>query len=184
MRILLDIDNVLADFSGGACRALSKILQREVSPTEFTDFSIEKSLKLTTRQLDAFNRAVGSKGFCLDLQPCLDSGLVITRLFSCKNVDTIKILTTPWPSSRYWHYERLEWIKEHVGLSEAAVIFVGDKSLIRGDISIDDSLHQLRGPRKLKILWKAPHNVTATKGFDVRTNSWQTVLDLIKGLKQ
>lgn len=64
------------------------------------------------------------------------------------------------------------------------VIITGSKQLIRGDVLIDDGVHNLQGGGYAKLLFTAPHN----RSFDaegngmVRVDCWEKVYDVIQRL--
>ena len=61
------------------------------------------------------------------------------------------------------------------------VIITGKKQLIRGDVLIDDGIHNLEGGTYRKILFTAPHNRSydaPTHGM-IRADSWEDVVAII-----
>ena len=65
------------------------------------------------------------------------------------------------------------------------VIVASRKQMIRGDVLIDDGIHNLEGGEYAKILVTAPHN----KDYDaeangmIRVNSWDEILEAIDRLE-
>lgn len=65
------------------------------------------------------------------------------------------------------------------------VIVAAKKQMIKGDIMIDDAVHNLEGGSYLKILVTAPHNRnydTASNGM-LRANNWEEIYAIIHGDK-
>ena len=66
------------------------------------------------------------------------------------------------------------------------VIITSRKQLIRGDVLIDDGVHNLEGGDYAKILMTAPHN----RGYDaeangmIRVDSWAEIEQVIAGLER
>ena len=61
------------------------------------------------------------------------------------------------------------------------VIITSRKQMIRGDVLIDDGIHNLEGGDYMKIMFTAPHN----RGYDaegngmIRVHTWPEVVDII-----
>lgn len=64
------------------------------------------------------------------------------------------------------------------------VIIAKRKQLIRGDVLIDDGIHNLEGGDYIKILMTAPHNRSydAEGNGMIRVNSWKEIEKVIDGL--
>ena len=71
-------------------------------------------------------------------------------------------------------------------LSWDQVIITSRKQLIKGDVLIDDGIHNLEGGDYAKILVTAPHN----KDYDaeangmIRVNNWDEILEAIEKLEK
>jgi 5'(3')-deoxyribonucleotidase len=59
-------------------------------------------------------------------------------------------------------------------------IACSDKSLIRGDIIIDDRFENVQDPLKFGILFNRPWN--KNKEWFTRVDNWYQIIDLVKGL--
>lgn len=79
------------------------------------------------------------------------------------------------------------WLFEHFPfLTWDQVIITGRKQLIRGDVLIDDGVHNLEGGDYVRILMTAPHNrdYDAEKNGMIRVHSWaeiETVVETLAG---
>ena len=66
-------------------------------------------------------------------------------------------------------------------LSPDQVIITGRKQMIRGDVLIDDGIHNLEGGEYRKILFTAPYN----KDYDaeangmIRVHGWKEIIEVI-----
>ena len=66
------------------------------------------------------------------------------------------------------------------------VIITGRKQMIRGDVLIDDGIHNLEGGAYKKILFTAPHN----RFYDAEANgmtrvwNWDEVVEIIDGMTE
>lgn len=56
------------------------------------------------------------------------------------------------------------------------VIIASQKDLIRGDVLVDDGIHNFTGDRKLKLLMTAAHNRDIDEGYEIkRVNDWPEI---------
>ena len=64
------------------------------------------------------------------------------------------------------------------------VIVTTRKQLIRGDVLIDDGIHNLEGGNYRKILFTAPHNryYDAAAHDMIRVNSWEEIVPVIDAM--
>ena len=69
-------------------------------------------------------------------------------------------------------------------LSWDQVIVTTRKQMIRGDVLIDDGIHNLEGGQYKKVLMTAPHNIhyDAEAHGMVRVNSWKEIEQVIDRL--
>jgi 5'(3')-deoxyribonucleotidase len=65
------------------------------------------------------------------------------------------------------------------------VIVTSKKQMIRGDVLIDDGVHNLEGGDYVKILMTAPHNrgSDAEKNGMIRVHNWRQVEEVIQKIK-
>lgn len=66
------------------------------------------------------------------------------------------------------------------------VIITHNKQLIRGDVLIDDGIHNLEGGDFVKILMTAPHNRSydAEANGMIRVHSWPEIVEVVRGLQK
>ena len=71
-------------------------------------------------------------------------------------------------------------------LSWDQVIITSHKQLIRGDVLIDDGIHNLEGGGYAKILVTAPHNrdYDAEANGMIRVNNWDEILEAVAKIEQ
>lgn len=65
------------------------------------------------------------------------------------------------------------------------VIITKRKQLIKGDVLIDDGVHNLEGGEYVKILMTAPHNrdYDAEANGMIRVNNWKEIEEVIAGIQ-
>ena len=167
IQILLDCDGPLADFAGRYLSVVNTELGTSFVPDDLdTWYMLEsecfkmvppKDLKAAKKRAE---QAVRSLGFVSNLavQPHARKMLECLKPFS-----DITIVTSPWNSSTCWHYERIQWLRDKLGIQPKDVIFTSDKSRIDGDVLIDDKASHVENwastrPTKLGMLWQMAHN--------------------------
>ena len=66
-------------------------------------------------------------------------------------------------------------------ISWEQVIITSRKQMIKGDVLIDDGIHNLEGGQYRKIMFTAPHNrfYDAEANNMIRVNTWDEVVDII-----
>ena len=69
-------------------------------------------------------------------------------------------------------------------LSWNQLIITSRKQMIRGDVLIDDGVHNLEGGQYAKVLFSAPHNraYDAEGNGMIRVNSWEEAVAVIDGM--
>ena len=84
------------------------------------------------------------------------------------------ICTAPIVGSRYCHQEKVEWVRRHFGTGDEAegkawvarMVITSDKSLVRGDILIDDApeakARAFQPPEWEHVWFKRPYNADGT----------------------
>lgn len=188
MKILLDCDGPLSDFTGAYVDAVNAALGSEYTPGQVDQWGISESLAPGdfARQMmikDAGIEAVHRAGFVssMDLQPW-----AIDLVDRCHMFGYVTIVTSPWHTSRHWHSERVRWLYDHFEIKGRDVIFCAKKDMIRGDVLIDDNADHVRSwavqnPEGLAILWALPSN--QHDRAELVRHAWNiVVVDSIEGL--
>jgi 5'(3')-deoxyribonucleotidase len=76
--------------------------------------------------------------------------------------------------------EKYDWLTEHFSfITWKQMVFCGSKSVIHGDIMIDDHFKNLDGFSGKTLLYTQPHNFGFQEKGHVRVNSWDDILDLL-----
>lgn len=181
MRILCDVDGVFADFLGHTLATLGP-LAPEKGVEAFTSWNLLDTLNEEAREVSL--RAWSSEGWCESIPPYPSSIYALSALSSLGKVYWV---TAPLRDSKYWHYERLTWLKRHLGADDADVVFTHDKCHVWGDAIIDDRLENVEAwakahPKGLAILWDHPYNRERTPLGIRRASSWAQVLQLLRNL--
>lgn len=130
MKLLIDVDGVLADFVGGVRRTLN--LPADWAPTRF-ELQQDPLVGPRWKELCA---AIAEPGWCLGLHEFADTYADLCfKLIT--NGHEVQFVTSPWKSSPHWVAERTEWLQAFFG-PDARVVFTSEKHLVKGDWLIDD----------------------------------------------
>ncbi len=187
MIILVDCDGVVADFTGAVCREASEILQRRVDPAEITQWNLKASLEMTNKQTQALYSRIQRKGFCSNLEPLPGAVSAVKKL---QSLGFVTFVTSPWDSSPYWMWERIQWLLDFMEADMKDIIHTHQKWLVKGDIIIDDRpSNVVNGDRKLRFLiptpankhWRNTSGTTLSDSLYI-SKSWTSIIQKVKEL--
>jgi 5'(3')-deoxyribonucleotidase len=141
MRIVLDVDGVLADFVSSALQVINGIARREALPgydvSPFTPDDVRQweieSLLPTELHAELFSH-LSAPGFCLSIARYPEALAVVDALRATGH--EVAIATSPLPGSANWIAERTVWLQRCWG--EIEIHHTHDKTGVRGDIFVDD----------------------------------------------
>src|SRR3990167_4217964 len=138
LKILIDVDGVVADFVG---RLLAKLKQKHeifVNRWHIThwDFFSKPNETFDTKTLTIIWKMFNSSGFVKYLQPIYYSKQKIQELHNQGH--SIIWVTAQHKTSKTWCFDRFYWIEKYFGHISNRIIFTWEKELIGGDIFIDD----------------------------------------------
>jgi len=176
MRVLVDVDGVLADFVGAyLCVASDEYFRatgnaRLFSRDEVTDWDICSGLGIGEIR-DAVNSRVSAPGFANSLDT-IDPMVQMVNNLIAEESGEIVFVTSPWKSSPTWKRDRLAWLECHFGDAGRNVIFTGEKYGVRGDIMIDDRYENLvswksENPNGVAIIASQPWNYAQWKADEL-----------------
>lgn len=166
--VLIDCDQVIADFLGGMRDALG--LPHWVPAAQW-DFLSNLSPADKERALRVWARPGFIRG--LPLIPGAQRGIA-----EVMGEAPVRIVTAMEDAGRD---ERLEWLWEHFRIDEDQVSFELDKSVVPGKVLMDDRLHHVqvwsRARKRRAYLFGAPHN--AGDPWPHRVDSWEDAPKLL-----
>ena len=172
MVILIDADGVLEDLSQKWVEYLNEIHGTSVRYEELTAWDMTEAFPTLTReQVYAIDR---DEAFYSRLKPIPGAVEAVRRMLDDGH-EVFVVTTTPYQVVKakldraiFPYYPFLSWKN---------IIITCDKHLIRGDVLIDDGVHNLLGGEYRKILVTAPYN----KDFDaeangmIRVDTWEEI---------
>lgn len=180
MLILLDQDNVLADFESGFRRHWRNRFGED-APIEGKEHLFYIRDRLPEHLQAHAAELYGTVGFFESLPPV--SGAVEAARALLAAGHDVRICTAPVNQYRYCAGEKIAWVEQHLGTEwTRRVIIAKDKTWVRGDILIDDkpNIEGTLPPLWQHRLYDAPHN----RHLDVPRIVWtqpDTWADLLAG---
>ncbi|XP_075889980.1 5'(3')-deoxyribonucleotidase, mitochondrial [Nelusetta ayraudi] len=179
LRVLVDVDGVLADFEGGFLKKYRARYPNDpyISLEDRKGFWV--SAQYGQLRSDLCEKAMTiweSKNFFIDLEPLPGGVEAVKEMATMDNTDVF-ICTSPIKQYKHCPYEKYAWVEKHFGHDFLEkVILTRDKTLIAGDFLIDDK-PDIQGvepnPAWEHILFTACHNKhVATRPPQRRLQSW------------
>lgn len=178
LTILIDMDDVLEDLVGCWIAELNAQHGTSVEMEDITEWRIANFFPtLTVEELYAplFDPQMWGKlqaipGAAENVKRLIDDGHTV-RVVTATHYGTV----LPKMERFLYLYPFLKWKN---------VIIASDKSMILGDVMIDDGVHNLENTSCAKILFDRPHNRSydAEANGMVRVRTWDEIYDVISEL--
>ncbi len=173
-RLLVDVDEVLADFQTPMFDALFDLYGRRMKPEDcevWDCFSV-----MTPNEKRGVFSIIEHPGWCSSLRPKDGARTAIEAL---RKIVDVFAVTSPFPS-RTWVHERDHWLKTHFDFSNKEIVHTSAKYLVKGDAFLDDNpAHVIEWkrehPEALAMLWHIP-NTRLLGHDDLRVRSWNEVI--------
>jgi 5'-nucleotidase len=138
MRVLIDLDGVVADWGLGYdrwARWYNLYLFGGIPYAERTTWDL--CLNLTPEGVDINKRIMEMPGFYCSLQPLPGAVDAVERLIRAGH--DVWFVSTPHPHNPTCASDKYAWVEEHFGFEmKRKTILTDDKTLIKGDVLIDD----------------------------------------------
>lgn len=132
MRILMDVDGVLADFVGHVLAALNLAFvnapkEHELGPRHMFDY-------MTPKQREWCEEYLQNPGVARNMEPYPEARDLVVN---AQRHHEVFFVTSPWLSPT-WCHDRLSWLRDHFGIRPDRVLFARAKHLVDGDVLIED----------------------------------------------
>lgn len=168
-KLLIDMDGVLAD-------VYSQFISFEEKES---GVQVSKESLLGKEEYLAFKN--GRKHVCLPgffrLAPIMNDCVEIVKSLNEKYELFIVSAAMEFPSSLV---EKHAWLAEHFPfITWQQIVFCGSKTVVQGDIMIDDHYKNLDHFKGRTILFTQPHNVGHDDKGHTRVQSWKEIAGLL-----
>lgn len=147
MNILLDVDGVIGDFVSGARQWADECHDMLVSEEQITDYNIMTSIGLPNGW-PSFITWLSDTRFCLGMSAYKGAVEFVAEL---RKLGRVIAVTTPFVGVDHWEADRRTWLEENFGFDQKDLVFCKDKSLVCGDVLIEDKPENCAA-------WNAAHN--------------------------
>lgn len=151
--ILIDMDEVLADFNGKKHELmLEKGFTDYPKAEERKYYSDENDPDLTKGEKEEAGKIQRSRGFFEELQP-IEGSIEAVKEMMDLGLD-VRFCTSPYITNPSCFQAKADWIEKYFGLDGVfRLVMTTDKTLVKGDFLIDDNPAIAEGKR-YKPEWK------------------------------
>lgn len=177
--ILVDMDDVLEDLSWAWTRVLNQRYGTDVKRNELKEWDMCAAFPSLTRdqvyglldEEDFYNELRPLEGAPESLKALKDMGHAVYIVTATSG----RSVRAKMEKCLFKYFPYLTW---------QDVIITWNKHLIKGDILIDDGVHNLLGGDYAKILFSAPYNrdFNAEDNGMIRVENWTEAMKAISGL--
>ncbi len=178
MRILVDMDGVIADWGHAYGLSLDAFGdEAALIPRHKDQRSFNLNEGRTERERAIIAAVMVEPGFYARLEPIPGAKQALKAMV--KQGHDVRIVTSPWVSNPTCASDKLNWIVKHYGSHWGArVIITTDKTLVYGDVLIDDKpeIHGDVEPTWEHILFDQPYNQNVQKARIRDWSEWADVL--------
>ncbi|NXD62359.1 NT5C protein, partial [Eolophus roseicapillus] len=141
LRVLVDMDGVVADFEGAVLRGFSARFPAEprVELEARSGFSVREQYRGLRQDLAAKVASVyESPGFFLGLDPIPGALEALQEMIRMQNTEVF-ICTSPLRNYEHCILEKYKWVEKHLGPKFVErIILTRDKTIVSADLLFDD----------------------------------------------
>lgn len=140
MRILVDMDGVICGWGDEWDLRVKDLYHLGLRPTnEQEDFDLTKHIT-TPEGMEAFLSIMNAEDFYKVLKPIPGAREALNEMVA--EGHDVRIVTSPWLSNPTCAADKIAWVEKHIGEGWAQrVVITRDKSVVLGDVIIDDKPH-------------------------------------------
>lgn len=160
MHILVDMDDTIANWQDSFDTYLATYYEDAANiprKDDRTCFDLHKDR--TERESEIINDIMDMEGFYADLEPIYGAIDAVKSMLEAGH--EVSLVTSPWLSNPTCVQDKYEWVRKYLGDDWVdRVIITKDKTLIEGDILIDDK-PEITGkavPKWTQVVFDQPYN--------------------------
>lgn len=169
--VLVDMDDVMCNFVESLCSWLNKEYQTNVTKQDITEWDLRKFFP--TLSVDEIFDPTHTDDFWKTVAPIDGSQEFIRKLMKNDAYDVYICTSSDYRTIKH----KFDWVLKRYFpyISWKQVIITKNKSMVRGDILIDDGVHNLENTSFKKILMSTPsnQNYDAVSNGMIRVNTWE-----------
>lgn len=177
MLLLVDQDNVLADFTRVVYTEMCARGHRELAPPPGTQTVYPLEDHYPPELLGELKAVYTAEGFFRSLPPIEGAVQAIKEMVS-EGID-VRICTHPIQAYRNCVGEKYEWVERHLGVAfTTRMVLTRDKTIVVGDGLIDDNpdITGSRPPTWRHIVFDQPYNRNVAGPRLIRWADWRAVI--------
>ncbi len=172
-RVIIDMDDVMADASQGILNIYNNHYDTAYKKEDFYGNTLWQT-KVLTGYLEVRHQLF-EPGFFRNLA-VMDGAVEVIKTMHQKYEVFIVSAAMEFPNSLR---EKYDWLAEHFDfISWKNIVLCGDKSIVQGDIMIDDHEKNLISFQGEKLLFNAMHNQDL-QGY-TRVNNWKEIAKILE----
>lgn len=172
--ILLDVDEVVADLLGEWLRRYNLQYEDNLTPDRITDWNLVPFVKPECGS--KVYEILGQEDIYDNVQPIPGA---LEGIQSLREVSRVVFVTSANVATMRG---KVHWLERHGLLGEGPrhedLIIAHDKSMVRGDLLIDDAPHNIQSYPGRKIVFDRPHNRNLPARIP-RAQGWSVVPRLV-----
>jgi 5'(3')-deoxyribonucleotidase len=185
VKILCDVDGVIADSNSHMLAAIALVTGRYFTREQITEWSYAKALGISQDDEDRAWQVMSER--LESVSPYRGAVEAVTEI--AERGHDIVFVTAHHPLIPHWVHAREAWLHHYFGPAPR-IIHTHHKYLISGDVLIDDKPSNVTAwaeqhPHGTGVIWAQPWNAMPMPGLlnVCRVGDWNVVAKLIGGLE-
>lgn len=182
--IIIDMDHTKVNFPKSFDRKMHEIVPPEILAKRNINGYMIEDIFPDTEYHKPLNDIITEEGFFLNMEP-IDGAIEAVKEMEDEGF-CIRVCTVPHPNSEFCINEKVAWIRKYLGEDFVRrIIFTYDKTLIYGDILIDDKPEIVgynQSPSWTHVMFDAQHNKHLEP--DYRLSDWKDWREVIYPILQ